>query len=195
MTSTPTPMNAFYRLIPSLAIAAALVVSTAAHAQASAPIDAEKQKQIDRILAVLHPENAVLQAVQQQGVQALQQSGIALQANQVSQERKDKTLKEIQVDVQKYIDTTMPIAIASAKKNAPLISGPILAANFSTDELRQVAAMLESPLRTRLDKVMPQMQDAVGQKVSAEVGPTVNKNAQVMTEAVGSKLRVAATLK
>ena len=188
-------MTAFARLIPSLAIAAALAASTAVHAQAAAPIDADKQKQIDRILAVVHPENAVLQAIQQQGVQALQQSSIALQANQVSQERKDKTLKEIKVDVQKYIDTTMPTAIASAKKNTPLISGPILAANFSTDELRQVAAMLESPLRARLEKVLPQMQDAVGQTVSAEMGSTINKNAEAMTEAVGSKLRVAATLK
>ena len=191
----PQAMNVLARLLPPLAIAAALLVSSAAHAQAAAPIDAEKQKQIDRILAIMHPENAVLQAVQQQGVQALQQSSIALQTNQVPQERKDKTLKEIQADVQKYIDTTMPVAIASAKKNTAPVSGAILAANFTTEELRQLATMLESPLRTRLDKVLPQMQDAVGQKVSAEIGPTVNKNAQAMTEAVGSKLRVAATLK
>ena len=206
-------MNALLRPVSSLALAAALAVSSTAHAQAAkpataapaatpapaaapaAPIDAEKQKQIDRILAVLHPENGVLQAVQQQGVKAMQQSSIALQTNQVPQERKDKALKDIQVDVQKYIDTTMPVAVASAKKYAAPTSSPILAANFSTDELRQLAVILESPLRDKLEKIMPQLQDAVGQKVSADIGPTVNKNGQVMMEAVSSKLRVAVTLK
>jgi hypothetical protein len=202
-------MNALLRPVSSLALAAALVASSGAHAQAAkpaapapaatpapaAPIDAEKQKQIDRILAVLHPENGVLQAVQQQGVKAMQQSSIALQTNQVPQERKEKALKDIQVDVQKYIDTTMPVAVASAKKYSAPISAPILAANFSTDELRQLAVILESPLRDKLEKIMPQLQEAVGQKVSADIGPQVNKNVQAMTEAVSSKLRVAVTLK
>ncbi len=197
-------MNALLRPLTPLALAAALLVSAGAHAQAAAPaaaaapvapIDADKQKLIDRILAVLHPENGVLQAVQDKGVSAMQQSSIALQTNHVPQDRKDKALKDIQVDVQKYIDTTMPIAIASAKKYTVPTSAPILAANFSTDELRQLATMLESPLRDRLEKVLPQMQNAVGQKVSVEIGPQVNKNLQVMTEAVGTKLQVAATLK
>ena len=46
MTSMTIAMNAFARLIPPLAIAAALVASPAARAQASAPIDAEKQQLI-----------------------------------------------------------------------------------------------------------------------------------------------------
>ena len=204
MTTPSHAMNALLRPLTPLALTAALLVSAGAHAQAAAPaaaaapvapIDADKQKLIDRILAVLHPENGVLQAVQDKGVSAMQQSSIALQTNHVPQDRKDKALKDIQVDVQKYIDTTMPIAIASAKKYTVPTSAPILAANFSTDELRQLATMLESPLRDRLEKVLPQMQNAVGQKVSVEIGPQVNKNLQVMTEAVGTKLQVAATLK
>ena len=201
-------MNALLRTFSPLALAAALALAPPAHAAAAsapapasapaapaAPIDAEKQKQIDRILALIHPENGVLQAVQEQGVKAMQQSSIALQTNQVPQDRKEKALKDIQVDVQKYIDTTMPVAVASAKKNTAPMSAPILAANFTTEELRQLATMLESPLRDKLEKVMPQLQNAVGQKVSADIGPTVNKNVQTMTEAVSSKLRVAVTLK
>ena len=197
-------MNALLRPLTPLALAAALLVGAHAHAQSAAapaaaapaaPIDAEKQKLIDRILAVVHPENGVLQAVQEKGVSAMQQSSIALQTNHVPQDRKDKALKDIGGDVQKYIDTTMPIAVASARKYTSAMSGPILAANFSTDELRQLATMLESPLRDRLEKVLPQMQNAVGQKVSTDIGPQVNKNLQAMTEAVGTKLQVAVTLK
>ncbi len=196
-------MNVLLRTLSPLALAAALALSTTAHAApASAPaaaatppvaIDAEKQKQIDRILAILHPENGVLQAVQEQAAKAMQQSNVALQNAQVPQERGEKALKDIQTDVQKYIDTTMPVAVASAKKFATPTSAPILAAAFTTDELRQLATMLESPLRERLDKVLPQMQNAVGQKVSTDIGPTVSKNVRTMGEAITGKLRVAVT--
>jgi hypothetical protein len=199
-------MNALLRTLPPLALAATLLAAPGAHAQAAppapaaasapaAPIDAAKQKEINRILAVFHPENGVLQAVQQQGVKAYQQSAIVLQTNQVPQDRKEKTLKEIEGDVQTYVNTTMPIAVASARKFVEPTTAPLLAQNFTTEELRQLAAMLESPLKQKFEKVAAQMQDAVGQKVSADIGPQVNKNVQTMTEAVGSKLRVAATLK
>ena len=38
------------------------------------------------------------------------------------------------------------------------------------------------------------MENAVGKKVQEEIAPQVNKNIQAMTESVGTKLRVAATL-
>jgi hypothetical protein len=135
----------------------------------------------------------VLQAVQRQGIDAMQQSSIALQTAHVPKDRSEKTLKEISVDVQKYIDTTMPIAQASAKKNTNPAVGPILAQNFTADELRQIAALLESPLKARFEKLVPQMENAVGQKVQAEIAPQVNANTKTMTEAVGTKLRIAAT--
>lgn len=197
-------MTASLRSCLHLAVAAALSVAGAAHAQtkaaapAAAPAnlpapDAEKQKAIDRILAVFHPENGVLQAVQRQGLDAMQQSNIALHTAHVPKERADKTLKEIGGDVQKYIDTTMPVALASAKKNTNPSVGPILAQNFTADELRQIAALLESPLKAKFEKLVPQMENAVGQKVQAEIAPQVNANAKVMTEAVSTKLRIAAT--
>ena len=198
-------MTAPLRSFLHIAIAAALTVAgAAAHAQAKAAApaaapanlpapDAEKQKAIDRILAVFHPENGVLQAVQRQGVDAMQQSNIALHTAHVPKERADKTLKEIGVDVQKYIDTTMPIAVAIAKKNTNPAVGPILAQNFTADELRQIAALLESPLKARFEKLVPQMEDAVGHKVQADISPQVNANVKTMTEAVSTKLQIAAT--
>ncbi len=192
-------MNSALRSCLHLAAAAALCASLAAHAQtAAAPAnlpapDAEKQKVIDRILAVFHPENGVLQVVQRQGLNAMEQSGIALQTAHVPKDKSDKTLKEISVDVQKYIDTTMPLAQASAKKNTNPAVGPILAQNFTLDELKQIEALLESPLKSRFEKLVPQMENAVGQKVQADIQAQVNANAKVMTEAVGTKLRIAAT--
>ena len=196
-------MNALLRPFTSIVLAAALAATLPAHAQsapaapAAAPLpapDAEKQKIIDRILLVFHPEVGVLQAVQRPAVDAMQQSNIALQTAHVPPDRKDKTLKDISTDVQKYIDTTTPIAVASAKKQTNPSVGPILAKNFTVEELRQIDAMLESPLKAKFEKLVPEMEAAVGQKVQAEIAPQVNQNVKTMTEAVGTKLRVAATV-
>jgi hypothetical protein len=188
-------MNALLRLPARLLVASVLIVASAAHAQSAAPApDPEKQKLVDRLLVLFHPENRILQLVQQQGLNAMQQSSIALQTSHVTQERKDKTLAEIHDDVQKYIDTTMPIAVASAKKfTGPTVS-PLLLQNFTTEELRQLVAFYESAVKAKFEKLVPQMESAIGQKVQADIGPKVDQNVKTMTESVGTKLRVAATL-
>ena len=73
-------MNALLRPLSLLALSATLLVSSAARAQAAAP-DAEKQKLIDRLLVIYHPEGRILQLVQQQGLNAMQQTAIALQVS------------------------------------------------------------------------------------------------------------------
>jgi hypothetical protein len=196
-------MNALLRPLSYAVAALALAAAPVAHAQAAAPAaapaplpapDAEKQKVIDRILASFHPEVAIVQAAQRPGIEAMQKSVVALQAAHVPKDRMEKTMKDIGADVQKYIDTTTPIVTASAKKFTNQAVGPLLAQSFSVDELKQLAAMFESPLKDRFDKLVPQLETAIGQKVQADVAPQVNKNIQAMTEAVGTKLRVAATL-
>jgi len=187
-----------------LAVAAALSVAGAAHAQtkaaapAAAPAslpapDAEKQKAIDRILANVHPENGVIQALQRPAIEAMQKSMIAMQTQHVPKERMEKAMKEIAADVQHYVEISTPVVTASAKKVTNQTVGPILAQNFSADELRQLAAMFESPVKAKFDKLIPQLETAVGDKVTADVAPAINKNIQALTESVGTKLRIATT--
>jgi hypothetical protein len=187
-------MTALLRPFANFVVASTLIIASVAHAQATAPAaDAEKQKLIDQLLVHFHPEARVLQLVQQHGLSAMQQSSIALQTAHVSKERQDKTLAEIHDDVQKYIDTTMPIAASSAKRlTSPAVS-PLLMQNFSVEELRQLLAFYEAPVKEKFEKLVPQMEAVVGQKVQADIAPAVDKNAKAMTEAVGTKLRIAAT--
>ena len=197
-------MTAPLRSCLHLAIAAALAVAGVAHAQtkAAAPAaaaanlpapDAEKQKAIDRILANVHPENGVIQALQRPAIEAMQKSMIAMQTQHVPKDRMDKTMKEIAADVQHYVEISTPVVTASARKLTNQAVGPILAQNFTADELRQLAAMFESPVKARFDKLIPQLETAVGDKVTADVAPAINKNIQALTESVGTKLRIATT--
>jgi len=193
-------MTAPLRTCLHLAVAAALSVACVAHAQtkAAAPAnlpapDAEKQKAIDRILANVHPENGVIQALQRPAVEAMQKSMIAMQTQHVPKERMDKAMKEIAADVQHYVEISTPVVTASARKLTNQTVGPLLAQNFSADELRQLAAIFESPVKAKFDKLVPQLEIAVGDKVTVDVGPAINKNIQALTESVGTKLRIATT--
>jgi hypothetical protein len=151
-------MNPILRPLSQIALVVTLIASSAVHAQAASAAAApdavfgveQHEDTIDQLLLL-----GVLQAVQQQGVKAMQQSSIALQTAQVPQDRKDKTMKDIGTDVQKYIDTTMPMAVASAKKLTGPAVTPILAQNFSNDELRQLIALLESPIKEKFEKLVP----------------------------------------
>jgi hypothetical protein len=202
-------MHAFHRTLSSAAVAATLAFAAvpAAHAQAkpatpaaapaSAPavvIDAEKQKLIDRILALLKPENMVVGMVQRPAMKAMQDSNIALHQANMTQEKIDKTMKDIETDVKKYVDTATPVAMAAAKKDSAPALSPLLAQNFSNDELKQLLAILESPLRAKLEQLGPQLERALGEKVVADVGPEINKNLQAMTQSVGTKLRAAVSV-
>ena len=193
-------MTAPLRTCLHLAVAAALSVAGAAHAQTKAAVpanlpapDAEKQKAIDRILANVHPENGVIQALQRPAIEAMQKSMIAMQTQHVPKDRMDKTMKEIAADVQHYVEISTPVVTASARKVTNQTVGPILAQNFTADELRQLAAIFESPVKARFDKLIPQLETAVGDKVTADVAPAINKNIQALTESVGTKLRIATT--
>jgi len=51
----------------------------------------------------------------------------------------------------------------------------------------------ESPVKAKFDKLIPQLEMTVGDKVTVDVGPAINKNIQALTESVGTKLRIATT--
>ncbi|HYP31592.1 MAG TPA: DUF2059 domain-containing protein [Burkholderiaceae bacterium] len=185
-------MHAFRRSLHALAIATLLGTASLAHAQAT-PVDADKQKLIDQILTLWHPENTVVMAAQRPATEAMEKSKIALQQARLPQAKQDAAMKDITVDVQKYVDTATPLVTSSAKKNMQTTVVPLLAQNFSVDELKQLLALLQSPVKAKFEKLIPQADQAIGRKVQDEVGPEINKNIQTMTQAVGTKLRIAVT--
>jgi len=63
--------------------------------------------------------------------------------------------------------------------------------NFSDDELRQLIALLESPLKKKFEQLVPQFERAFGEKVAAESRAAIDPKLQAMTQAVGLKLRAA----
>jgi hypothetical protein len=184
-------MHTFQRTLLCAAAAAALVFNVAAHAQGAAPVDPEKQKLIDHLLAVYHPEARVILEAQRVGTQAMEQAAFGLQGR-VSKQKQEQAMKDIGADVQKYVDTATPLVQGSAKKLVGPSVGPILAQNFTNDEIKQLIAIFESPVNAKFQKIVPEMERAVGEKVSTDVGPELNKQITTLKTDVGTRMRAAA---
>jgi hypothetical protein len=150
----------------------------------------EKQKLVQRALTLWHLEDTAVVMIQRPAADAMQQARIALQGR-VSAAKQEATLREIATDIQKYVDEATPTVRANALRlKAPTV-GPLLAQNFSDDELRQLIALLESPVKKKFESLVPQFERAFGERLAAESRAVVDPKLQTMTQNVGLKLRAA----
>jgi len=165
-------------------LAIALVAAGAAHAAD------DKQQLVQRVLALWRLEDNAIAMVQRPALDALQQSRIALQGR-VSAAKQEATLKEIAQDVQRYVDEATPIVRDNAARlKAPTVA-PLLAEKFSDDELKQLIALLESPVKRKFEQLLPQFERAFGERLAAESRAAIDPKLQAMTREVGLKLRGA----
>jgi uncharacterized protein len=178
---------------PSRPVQAALVaacLSFAAAASAQQAPSAEKQKLVQRALALWHVEDAAVAMAQRPAAEAVQQARIALQGR-VPAAKQESTLKEMAPDVQKFVDEVTPIVRDNAVRLKEPVLGPLLAQNFSEEELKQLIAMLESPVKKKFEQLVPQLERAYGERIAADSRAAVDPKLQAMTQAVGSRLRAA----
>jgi hypothetical protein len=185
-------MNPFLPRTALALLLAATCFGAFAQQQPAAAVSPEKQKLIQRVLQLWHVEDVSVVMVQRPAANAMEQSRVALQARMVSQAKQDATLKDISKDVQKYVDEATPIARETALKLKEPVLAPLLAQNFSEEELRQVIALLESPVKKKFEQLVPQMEKAFGEQVAKAGAPAIDPKLKAMTESVGLKLRATA---
>jgi hypothetical protein len=175
---------------PVSAAATTTITEGGASTMAVATVPSSKQVLIDKLLTLWHPETVALVMVQRPAADAVQQSRIALQGR-VSAAKQEATMKAITAEAQRYVDDATPLAQAAANRGVSAAAGPVLAQNFSEDELRQLIAMWQSPLKARFEQLVPQMERAVGERVAEAAGATIQGKLDAMKSAIGLKLRAA----
>lgn len=187
-----------------LAVAAALAVAGLAQAQAPAvapavapaatpaPASAAKKELVARILQLQQPgvEAMARQLVEQPAMQLMQQAGQALQ--RVPAERREAVGRDIEADVRKYVEDTTPIVRDRALKLAPVTIGPLLEERFTEDELKQVIALLESPVNRKFQQMGADMQRAIGEKLVAETRTEVEPKVRALDQQVATRLGITA---
>jgi hypothetical protein len=166
-----------------------LVLATGAQAQ-STPA---KKELVAKVL--LLQQGAIEQAAQslaeRPAAQLMQQAGMALQS-QVPADKREAVAKEIQADVKKYADEVIPMVRERAVKLAPSTVGALLEEKFSEDELKQLIAIIESPVNRKFLQLGGEMQKALLDKLIAETQGVVEPKVKTLEQSIGKRLGLPA---
>ena len=167
----------------------ALVLGVAFAAQAQAPATPAKKDLVARILKQQQAgiETIARTLVEQPAIELMGNAASAL-PSRVAKDRQEAVAKEIQADVQKYLGEAVPLAQARALKIAPSSIGALLEEKFSEEELKQLVAIVESPVYGRFQRMGDDMQKALADKLVAETRGTIEPKVRALEQSVAQRL-------
>jgi len=171
-----------------LMIAALLAGAALAHAQ-----NGNKKELVQKLLVLQQPgiEQVARGLVERPALQMMQQVGLVLQ-QKFAPDRRETVGKEIEAEIKKYIEESVPLVRERAIKLAPTTIGPILEEKFSEDELKQLIAWFDSPVNRKYQQLGPEMQTAFVQKLVTDARPVVDPKIQALEGKIRTILAPAA---
>jgi uncharacterized protein len=169
---------------------AATVDAKPAAAPIAASVSPAKQELIQRVLKLWHVEILGQSMLQEPVAEAVNQARVMLQGR-ATPEKRDAAMKEITTEAKKFLDDSMPIVTGSAQKLIPATVVPLLAERFTEDELRQIIAMLESPVKKKFEALAPELQKSLGEKIAADTRPQIDPKLQELQQHIGMRMRAA----
>ncbi len=166
----------------TLALSIALALSGTAHAQT-------KKELVTKVLSLQQPgiEVAARQLAEQPAAQMMQRAAIVMQAR-VPADKREALAKEIQADAKKYAEEAVPLMRERAVKLAPLTIGPLLEERFTEDELKQLIAVLESPVSRKFQQLGTEMQRSLGDKLVTETRPLLEPKLKALEQSISKRL-------
>ncbi len=164
-----------------------LVVASSVQAQTTA-----KKELVAKVLLLQQPaiEQAAQALAERPALQMLQQAGMALQS-QLPADKREAVAKEIQAEAKKYADEAVPLVRERAVKLAPSTVGALLEEKFNEDELKQLIAIIESPVNRKFLQLGVEMQNVLIDKLVAETQGVVEPKVRALEQAIGKRLAQA----
>jgi hypothetical protein len=140
-----------------------------------------KKELVQKLLTLQQPgiEQVSRGLVERPAVQMMQEAGLVLQ-RQTAPDKREALGKQIEAEVKKYVDESVPLVRERALKIAPTTIGPILEEKFTDDELKQLIAWFESPVNKKYQSFGPEMQNAFVQKLVVDARPVVDPKIQAL---------------
>ena len=142
-----------------------------------------------RILKVQQPgiEELGRSMAERPAVALMQRAGSVL-PERVAADKREAVGKEIQGDIKKYLDDTVPLVANRAVKLAPATVGVFLEEKFTEEELKQIAAFLESPAVGKFQSLSGDMQKVLLEKVVADTRGIVEPKLVALENSVSKRL-------
>lgn len=177
-------------------VSASLLAAFAVQAQGLPPAPSTagspaKKESIARILKAQQPAiEALARGLVERPALEIMSSAASVLPSRVPKEKQDAVGKEIEADIRKYVDESVPVVQRRAVALAPTTIGAVLEEKFSEDELKQIASALENPALVKYQGTVPVMQQALGEKLVAETRPTIEPKVKALEEQVGKRLGI-----
>lgn len=180
----------FKQTILMTALVAVLVASGVAQAQ-TAVNSAAKNELVVKILQLQRGaiEGIATVLAQQPAQQMMQGASLALQSR-VAPDKREAVAKEIQADLKKYVDDVVPLLREKAVKMAPTTIGTLLEEKFTEDELRQLIAIMESPVNKKFSQMNGELQKSLGEKLVADSRSTVEPKLKALEATIAKRLGI-----
>ncbi len=167
-----------------LAIALVLLGS-AAFAQTTAT----KKELVAKVLQVQQPGiEALGRALAEQPAAILMQRAGSVMQTRTPPDKREAIARDIQADVKKYADDVMPLMRERSAKLAPSTIGTLLDERFTEDELRQLIAILESPVNRKFQQMGGEMQKALSDKLVAETKGLMEPKIKALELSISARL-------
>lgn len=175
-------------------IAVALVVlGTGVAAQTPAASPAKKEL-VAKILQLQQPGiEGLARNLASQPAQLLAQRAGNLMQQRIPPDKREPIAKEIQADLKKYADEAVPLLRDRARKLAPATIGPLLEEKFTEDELRQIVAILESPVNRKFQQMDGEMQKALAEKLVVDAKSVMDPKIKTLEQNINTRLGLPAT--
>lgn len=152
-----------------------------------------KQALVDKLLSLQRPaiEQTGQALAERPALQMMQQAGIALQTR-VAPDKREAVAKDIQLELKKYADEVVPLMQQQAVKLAPATVGVMLAEKFTDEELRQLIAIIESPVNRKFLQMGGEMQKVLADKLVADMQIAVDPKVKALAVALDKHLGLPA---
>jgi hypothetical protein len=157
-----------------------------------APVSPAKQALVDQVLKLWNPDNIGQSMLQVPVGDAVQQARAMLQGRAVP-EKRDAAMNDIVGEAKQFMAEATPITKSSADKLIPTTIAPLLAERYTEEELKQLIAILESPVKKKFEAMLPEMQKTLGEGVAADTRSVIDPKLQGLKEKIGLRLRTAVT--
>lgn len=171
-----------------------LLVSMTLACSAFAQSSAGKKELIAKVLQLQQPaiETMARMMAEQPAVQVSQRASAVLQ-QQIAPDKRAAIARDIQTELRKYVDESVPIVRDRALRLAPSTIGAILEEKFTEDELKQLIAIIESPVNRKFLQLGGEMQKSLNDKLVAETRPSIEPKVRAMEIAIAAHLGLPVT--
>ena len=165
-----------------------LVLGTVASAQTT-PATTAKKELVAKVLQLQQPAiEGVARSLAEQPAAILMQRAGSVMQTRIPPDKREPIAKDIQADVKKYGDDVMPMMRERAVKLAPSTIGAMLDERFTEDELKQLIAIIESPVNRKYLQMGGELQKVLSDKLVAETKGSMEPKIKALELSIATRL-------